>query len=94
MGAAWIKRAVAQRGRLETLSRNRLGADPSLCVEVVGAGGRNGHVCLFAHGLGQVIEPLVPAKVATSLPGPAADRLLNLIASAMPVATVARRIHD
>ncbi|WP_147104500.1 DUF2254 domain-containing protein [Tateyamaria sp. syn59] len=46
-----------------------------------------GLFAFFALGLSQLVEPLVPEDMATTLPGSAADRLLNVIANAMLAVT-------
>lgn len=55
-----------------------------LWVRVVGMG----LLAFLAVGLTQLIEPLVPESLASSLPGEAADRLLQIIANAMLAATI------
>ena len=47
-----------------------------------------GLLAIVAVGLGQVIEPLVPEKIAQSVAGSSVDRLLQLIASAMLAVTI------
>ncbi|KIC48986.1 DUF2254 family protein [Tateyamaria sp. ANG-S1] len=46
-----------------------------------------GLFAFVALGLSQLIEPMVPEDLATTLPGSAADRLLNVIANAMLAVT-------
>ncbi|MEW9920719.1 DUF2254 domain-containing protein [Marimonas sp. MJW-29] len=47
-----------------------------------------GLLAFVALGLTQLIEPLVPEEIATSLTGSAADRLLQIIANAMLSVTI------
>ncbi|MEQ6247889.1 DUF2254 domain-containing protein [Sulfitobacter sp. HNIBRBA3233] len=47
-----------------------------------------GLLSVLALGLTQILEPLVPDKIAESLTGQAADRLLQIIANAMLAATI------
>lgn len=47
-----------------------------------------GFMAFVALGLTQIIEPLVPKDLATTLTGAAADRLLQIIANAMLAATI------
>ena len=47
-----------------------------------------GLLAFLAVGITQLVEPLVPEKLATSLTGEAADRLLQIIANAMLAVTI------
>lgn len=47
-----------------------------------------GLLAFLAVGLTQLIEPLVPESLATTLPGETVDRLLQIIANAMLAATI------
>ncbi len=87
MGTAWPKERLHDMEFLKHL--------PKTAVALIRHYGRKLWVRVAAMGLfafvalamSQLIEPLVPQDMATTLPGSAADRLLNLIANAMLAVT-------
>jgi uncharacterized membrane protein len=69
---------------LSTLLRHARHYTRKMWVRVVMVG----MLAFVATGIGQLVEPFIPQKLAMSLDGVAADRLLQLIASAMLAVTI------